>query len=136
MPRQLCTSRSVGAEADGRGRAAGEERKLVTDGHTHQTLASRRGDRVSEDPDEPATQQADLRNEVIAVFKQVKRLADEKLLTPEQLARVEKAEALVRGSRLAADMNPTVDKLRAGYFLDASERMRRHAKELKDLAAA
>lgn len=53
------------------------------------------------------------------MFKQVKRLADEKLLTPEQLARVEKAEALARGLKLAGDMNATVADLKSGSFLNA-----------------
>src|SRR6185437_15248434 len=59
-----------------------------------------------------------------------------KLLNPEQLARVEKAEALPRGAKLASDMAPTADRLRSAQFLEAGERQRRHAKELKDLAAA
>src|SRR5207248_363786 len=41
-----------------------------------------------------------------------------------------------RGTRLVSEMNLTATNLRRGEFEDAGERQRRHAKELKDLAAA
>src|SRR5205823_5108146 len=113
---------------------------------TNSTLPTNRRGVVIDDTEELANEQADLRAEVVAVFKQVNAMVLAKLLTPEQMARVEKAEALVRGQRLAADMAPTAEKLRQTKFAtvgerqrlldDAIERQRRHAKELKDLAAA
>ena len=116
-------------------RAAEKQIKLVTEGHNNSILPNR-GGRAIDDRDELATEQADLRVEVLAVFKQVKRLSDEKLLTPEQTARVEQAEALARGLKLAADMAPTVSELKRGSFLNAGTAQRGHAKELKALAAA
>jgi hypothetical protein len=112
-------------------RAAEKEIQLTAEAHTN-SLRSRGVD----DREELATEQTDLRNEVANIFKGIQRLVEEKLLTTEQLARVEKAEALARGTRLTAEMATTITAIRQGRFLDASERLRRHAKELKDLAAA
>ncbi len=119
-------------------RAAEKQIKLVGEAHTNSILPNNRRV-IVDDREELATEQGDLRTEVGAVFKHVKSMVADKLLTPEQLARVEKAEALARGATLADAMVKTADRLRSGNFVGvdgASERQRRHAKELKDLAAA
>jgi hypothetical protein len=133
---QLDVLKNLDEAAERLERAAEKQIKLITEAHTNSTLPSRPGLRGADDRDELATEQGDLKAEVQSVFKQVRAMADAKLLTPEQLARVEKAEALARGARLADDMKETVTGLKRGQFLDAGERQRRHAKELKDLAAA
>src|SRR5262245_40391233 len=133
---QLDVIRSLDEAADRLERAAEKQIKLVTDGFTNSTLPVRGRIGVIDDREELANEQADLRNEVIAIFRQIKVLVDNKMLTPEQLARVERAEALVRGVKLGADMNNTVITVRSGNFIDAAERQRRHAKELKDLSRA
>ena len=132
---QLDVIKNLDEAAERLERAAEKQIKLVAEAHTNSTLPSRRGV-VVDDREELANEQGDLRAEVASVFKQVNRLAADKLLTPEQLARVEKADALTRGVRLASDMAPTAEILRRGSFLEASVAQRRHAKELKDLAAA
>ncbi|QJW92727.1 hypothetical protein [Frigoriglobus tundricola] len=131
---QLDVVKNLDEAAERLERAAEKQIKLVGEAHTNSILPTRRV--IVDDREELATEQGDLRTEVGAVFKQVSGLVADKVLTPEQLARVEKAEALPRGAKLAADMAPTADKLRGGNFIDAGERQRRHAKELKDLAAA
>jgi hypothetical protein len=133
---QLDVIRNLDEAAERLERAAEKQIKLIAEAHTNSTLPHRAGIRALDDRDELATEQADLRTEVEAVFAQVAALADAKLLTPEQAARVEKAEALVRGAKLAADMLATIDALKRGQFLNASETQRGHAKELKSLAAA
>jgi hypothetical protein len=131
---QLDVIKNLDEAAERLERAAEKQIKLITEANTNSLLPARRG--FLDDREELATEQADLRTEVIAVFKQVKRLADERLLTPEQLARVQSADAPARGARLSADMQATPDLLRRGRYPDADAPMRRHAKELKDLAAA
>ncbi len=128
---QLDVIKSLEEAAERLERAAEKEIQLTAEAHTN-SLRSRGVD----DREELATEQADLRNEVVHIFKGIQRLAAEKLLTAEQLARIEKADALTRGTRLMAEMATTITTIRQGRFLDASERLRRHAKELKDLAAA
>ncbi len=132
---QLDIIKNLDEAADRLERAAEKQIKLITEANTTNLLPrGRRG--IIDDRDELANEQTDLHTEVLAVFKQVKRLADEKMLTPEQLVRVQNADALARGKRLAADMPETIGSLRRGNFINSGERMRRHAKELKDLAAA
>ncbi|MCS6865759.1 MAG: hypothetical protein RMJ56_14775 [Gemmataceae bacterium] len=128
---QLDVIKSLEEAAERLERAA--EKEIQLDAHAHTNSLRSRG---IDDRDELATEQADLRNEVVNIFKGIQRLVEDKLLTPDQQARVEKADALTRGQRLTAEMATTITTIRQGRFLDASERLRRHAKELKDLAAA
>src|SRR5581483_2754842 len=97
--------------------------------------------------------EADLRAEVAGIFDQIQSLFNDttpwskltpaqreqrlnQVLTPEQKDRLLAADVFARGKRLVGDMDMTVRTLRNGQFDDAGERQRRHAKELKDLAAA
>ena len=132
---QLDVIKNLDEAAERLERAAEKQIKLITEAHTNSTLPLRRGV-VVDDRDELAIEQGDMRAEVASVFKQVAALINSKLLNPEQMARVEKAEALTRGAKLVSDMAATVDALKKASFIDAGERQRRHAKELKDLAAA
>lgn len=133
---QLDVIKNLDEAAERLERAAEKQIKLIGEAHTNSTLPARGRGVVVDDREELANEQGELRVEVLAVFKQVGRLVAEKLLTPEQLARVEKAEALPRGSKLAEDMKESISFLRSGNFLNAGTPQRRHAKELKDLAAA
>ena len=105
-------------------RAADKQIKLIAETHTNSTLPARRGGRVADDREELADEQADLRNEVVAIFKQVKRPRRRAVLTPEQKDRVEKAEALLRGSQLAAEMDATVRTAPQGGRLRRRRRAR------------
>ncbi|MCI0705524.1 MAG: hypothetical protein L0241_31070, partial [Planctomycetia bacterium] len=132
---QLNVIRTLDEAAEQLEIAAEKQLKLVLAGHT-QTIRPVRGRPVVDDREQLANDQADLRLEVLAVFKGIKALVDDNLLTPEQLARVQRAEVLVRGVKLTTDMTNTTITVRSGDFTGASERQRRHAKELKDLAKA
>ncbi|MDY3554617.1 hypothetical protein R5W24_003743 [Gemmata sp. JC717] len=132
---QLDVIKNLDEAADRLERAAEKQIALIGDTHTNTTLPSRGSVRI-DDRGPLAAEQGELRVEVLAVFKQVNRLVTEKLLTPDQLTRLERTEALSRGAKLAEDMKDTAGLLKAGAFTSASVPQRRHTKELKDLAAA
>ena len=77
---QLDVIKNLDEAAERLERAAEKQIKLIAEAHTNSTLPSRRGV-VIDDREELATEQGDLRAEVAAVFKQVSRLAADKLLT-------------------------------------------------------
>jgi hypothetical protein len=114
------------------------EKQLALNGESLKNVRTARGNPRSrpaaDERDEIAGEQGDLRAEVAAVFKHVQALAP--FLNPEQKDRVEKAGALARGERLAREMGQSTNAIQQGNFDDAAELQRRHAKELKDLAAA
>jgi hypothetical protein len=89
---------------------------------------------LSDDREEISGDQADLRAEAAAVFRQVKGMLP--FLNPDQRERVKTADVEARGARLVSEMDRTVRTAQQGNFDDTAERQRRHAKELKDLAAA
>ncbi|HEY3788384.1 MAG TPA: hypothetical protein VGL71_05985, partial [Urbifossiella sp.] len=78
--------------------------------------------------------QGSLGAETTSIFKQINALGE--FLNPQQKERVEGADVKNRGAKLVADMTFTTRSVQQGSFEDAAERQRRHAKELKDLAAA
>src|SRR5262249_4899579 len=120
---QLDVIKNLDEAAERLERAAEKQIKLIAETHTSALAPNRvRGD----DKDELATEQTDLRVEVASVFKQINALVASKLLTPEQVTRVEKAEAPARGAKLVSDMLVTIDALRKATFNDAGERQRRH----------
>lgn len=80
MLNQLDVIKNLDEAAERLERAAEKQIKLVTEAHTNSTFPSRRGV-VVDDRDELANEQGDLRAEVTAVFKQINRLVDSKLLT-------------------------------------------------------
>ena len=68
------------------------------------------------------------------MFRQIDKLYPN--LTPEQKERADKADVKARGTRLGhRHASPPTTSARASVD-DAAERERRHANELKDLAAA
>lgn len=115
-------------------RAADDQ--LTVNGETLASAARRAGRNrgLTESKEDLADKQASLGNEVGAVLKQIEAVLPS--LNAEQKARAEKAELKARGEKLAADMPSTARTVGRGEFEDAAERQRRHAKELKDLAAA
>ncbi|HEV3440070.1 MAG TPA: hypothetical protein VG122_22070, partial [Gemmata sp.] len=89
---------------------------------------------IVDDREELGAEQGDLRVEVASIFDRVRQIVPS--LTPEQKVRLDQADARNRGERLISEIDQTVRTLRNGAFDDAGERERRHAKELKALAAA
>ena len=116
--------------------AADKQLGLNAETLTNARLPKRPGrqGQVLDDREQLGGDEADLRAEIAGVFAQVKALTP--FLSPEQKERVERIEFAIRSERLLSEIDLTVRTLRAGSFDDAGERQRRHAKELKDLAAA
>ncbi|MBX9623969.1 MAG: hypothetical protein K2X82_09190 [Gemmataceae bacterium] len=115
-------------------RAADDQ--LTVNGETLGAAARRAGRNrgLAEAKDDLADKQGALGNEVGSVLKQIEAMLPS--LNAEQKARAEKADLKARGEKLAADLPATTRTVGRGEFDDAAERQRRHAKELKDLAAA
>ena len=116
-------------------RAADDQ--LAVNGETLLNV-TRRGGRnprgVGDAREELADKQLALGAEVGQVFKEIDRLLPN--LNAEQKDRVEKAQVKSRGTTLTSEMTFTTRAVQQASFDDAAERQRRHAKELKDLAAA
>jgi len=94
---------------------------------------NRRPARVSDDRDEIADTQADMKSEVIAVAKGLDSLRT--VLAPDLKQRLEQVGAVARGQKLGSEMELTARSAQQGTFEDAAERQIRHAKELQALAA-
>ena len=115
-------------------RAADDQ--LTVNGETLASAARKAGKnpRPTESKEELGDKQAALSNEVGSVLKQLDALLPS--LSADQKARAEKADLKAKSARLAADLPATAKTVGKGEFDEAAERQRRHAKELKDLAAA
>ena len=115
-------------------RAADDQ--LTVNGETLASAARKAGRNrgLTEAKEDLADKQAALGNEVGAVLKQVEGLLPS--LNTEQKARAEKADLKARTEKLTGELPATAKTVGRGEFDDAAERQRRHAKELKDLAAA
>jgi hypothetical protein len=131
---KLDVVRTLDEAANRLDRAADKQLAVNAEAHAAARPARTRFRSTRDDREEIATEQADLRAEVAAVFRQIDGLVPN--LSPEQKDRVAKAEVAARGKKLVAETDATVRNLRQGDFDTATENQRRHAKELKDLAAA
>ena len=120
--------------------AADTQLSINAETMTNVTLPQRPGRQIIDDREELGVQESDLRGEVDAVFKQIRILmtdvAISKSLSQEQKDRLAAADVLARGERLVSEFEATIRSLRGGSYSVAGERQLRHAKELKDLAAA
>ena len=115
---------------------AAAEKQLALNAETLATARlPRRGvRRFGDDRLELANEQQDLRTEINALFKQIENLIPH--LSPQQKDRLERAEFAVRSLRLLQELQGTIALVREGQWELATDRQRRHAKELKDLAHA
>ena len=115
---------------------AAAEKQLALNAETLATarLPRRGARRFGDDRLELANEQQDLRTEITALFKQIENLIPH--LPPQQKDRLERAEFAVRSLRLLQEMQGTIALVREGQWELATDRQRRHAKELKDLAHA
>ena len=87
-----------------------------------------------DDREELSAEQGDLRVEIAGIFERVRQVIP--YLNAEQKERLDRSNALKRGEQLLPDVDQTIRMLRRAEFDDSGERQRRHAKELKALAAA
>ncbi|MFO0823087.1 MAG: hypothetical protein U0792_08195, partial [Gemmataceae bacterium] len=121
-------------------RAAETQLGINAETLTNARLPRKPGRLVLDDRDQLGLEEDDLRKDVASVFQQIEIMFKDpvisKSLSQEQKDRVEAADALNRGARLIGEIDITVRTLRGANFSDAGERQRRHAKELKDIAAA
>ncbi len=115
---------------------AAAEKQLALNAETLATARLPRRDvrRFGDDRLELANEQQDLRTEINALFKQIENLIPH--LSPQQKDRLERAEFAVRSLRLLQELQGTIALVREGQWELATDRQRRHAKELKDLAHA
>ena len=90
--------------------------------------------RTTDDREEQADSQGDVRNDMTALVKQLSSIKPN--LTPEQKQRVDAADTFGKGARLIADMELSAQALNGGNFKDSADRQLRTSKELQALAAA
>ncbi|QDU22272.1 hypothetical protein [Urbifossiella limnaea] len=117
-------------------RAASEQLDVYKD--TQSNLVARRPGRtpreLAVDRDDVADKQAQLGAEVAEVFRQIDKLLPS--MTPAEKERADKADVKARGAKLGSEMTFTTRILKQDATSEAAERERKHANELKDLAAA
>ncbi|HYH67212.1 MAG TPA: hypothetical protein VD866_21125, partial [Urbifossiella sp.] len=105
---------------------------------TQSTLVARRPNRSPaqfvRDREEVSDKQAQLTAEVGEVFRQIDKLYPN--FTPEEKDRADKADVKARGAKLGSEMTVTTRVIKQEGTDDAAARERKHANELKDLAAA
>ncbi|MGL4423863.1 MAG: hypothetical protein ACRCZF_24625, partial [Gemmataceae bacterium] len=90
--------------------------------------------RGSDDREEQADAQGDLRNEMTTIVKQLALLKSS--LNPEQKTRLETADPFTKGAHIIADMELSGQALSGANYRDAADRQLRTSRDLQTLAAA
>jgi hypothetical protein len=113
----------LGANAE----TLGLQSRMTTRRTTRPTVSDREREEVGD-------KQNQLGAEVTEIFRQVEKLLPN--LNAEEKDRADRVDLRARGVKLTSEMTYTTRSLQQGALDDSAERQRRHAKELKDLAAA